>query len=340
MSDTSNHIDILIGKCVSGNASHEEMQELEAWKSESKRNLSIFQAAVKAWQNSENYLSALDLQTDRQKIETEIISRQSAQIRKYQLFTKWLKIASILAIPLLVARGWYITTNSEQSVFSDQYCEIMAPSGNISKCILPDGTEVWLNTNSVVRYDVASFNKNEREVNIEGEAYFEVAKNKQKPFRVLTSEGSILVTGTSFNVKAYPGDNVFETVLTEGSIEMKINNESQSVKLIPGERAVYNNEVKKITISEVNPERYSSWRNGELFFDDATLNDLIKELSRVYSIEFILEDKELGQSRFRGMFSFDNNLIDALEKIKRTSGIDYVIKNKEVRLSKINTIKN
>ena len=116
---------------------------------------------------------------------------------------------------------------------------------------------------------------------------------------------------------------------------MQLNNSTgQKVKLNPGERAVYDTSEKKIAVSEVDPEMFSSWRNGEIIFKDATLNDLIKELERIYDIHFHLKEPELGEFRFRGMFSYNNNLIEALEKIKKTAGIDYYVENKEVWLGK------
>ena len=89
---------------------------------------------------------------------------------------------------------------------------------------------------------------------------------------------------------------------------------------------------KKLVINKVYTEIYSCWRNSEIIFKDATLNDLIKELERIYDIQFRLSDPDLGKFRFRGMFGYNNNLIDALEKIKKTTDIDYRIENKEVLL--------
>ncbi len=334
MSESLNHIDILIGKCVSGNATQDELQELEQWKSESKNNLSVFQAATKAWSNSQNIISEKELHNDRNDVMADILTKQSAQIRSHRLVSRWLKIAAIIVLPIFLAGSWSLIQNFSGAGLVDQYCEICSSHGNVSKCTLPDGTEVWINADSKVSYNAASFNKADREVKIDGEAYFEVTKNKRKPFRVATSVASILVTGTSFNVKAYSEDGTFESVLTEGSIEMKLNSENaQTIRMKPGERAVFDG-VQGIKISTVNPKKYSSWRTGELFFDDATLNDLLKELSRIYNVKFHLEDKTLGESRFRGMFSYDSNLIDALDKIKDTSGLNYSLRNSEVWITK------
>lgn len=335
MSDSLNPIDQLIAKYLSGNASQDEIRELEEWKAASGNNLSVFQADAQAWENSADYLTEGALQTDRENIQAEIIKHQFTRIAKYRLLTSWLRIASVLIIPMLLAGAWYFWRPAGKDTPDNQYCTISSPKGNVARCTLPDGSEVWVNSGSTVKYNTALFNKDLRELSIEGEAYFEVAKDKSRPFRVITPAASIRVTGTSFNVRAYAEDQTIEAVLTEGSIEMKLNNKvSQLVKLVPGERAVYNTGEMEMVITKVNPHEYGSWRNGEVVFDNATLNDLLKELSRIYDIKFYLEDKDMGNTRFKGMFSYDSDLIDALEKIKRTSGIDYLIRNKEVWLSR------
>ena len=170
-----------------------------------------------------------------------------------------------------------------------------------------------------------------------GEAYFEVSSDKQKAFTVKTPVANVQVTGTAFNVMAYPGENNFETVLAGGSVNLQFHKGNQKeITMHPGQRVIFNTQTGKTDIQQVEANMFTSWRNGELLFKDATLKDLITELERIYHIEFYLQPEELGDFRFRGMFSYNNNLIEALEKIKRTSGIDYYIENKEVWLKKNN----
>ena len=253
------------------------------------------------------------------------------KLKEPRLFIKLLPF--LLSQSLLQLVG-IITSQVNHTSQVDQFCEITAPKGHISKCILPDGTEVWINTCSSISYNALTFNTRTREIQLEGEAYFQVAKNKNVPFKVNSSIANINVTGTSFNVKAYPGSELFETVLVEGSIELQFNKASKHIlQLKPNERAILNLNENEIKIENVDTELYSSWRNGEIIFKDATLNDLINELERIYDIKFSMKEKSIGEFRFRGMFSYNNNLIDALEKIKQTAGVDYYIENKEVKLS-------
>ncbi|MEZ5103489.1 MAG: FecR domain-containing protein [Draconibacterium sp.] len=338
MKINSDKTDNLIARCISGNANAEEIDILTDWLDSSSENKKLYEKSVDVWEKSNVWLSDSTVKQDKYELQKRLTSQLAKQIRQTKRISLVYKIAAILVIPITFAISFYFleqkpSSNNEQT----QICEITAPKGHVSKCILPDGSEVWINTNSSIIYHTNSFNKKVREIELVGEAYFEVAKNKEKPFRVKTEIANINVTGTSFNVKAYPKEKVFETVLAEGSIEMELNNQShQKVKLIPGERAIYQETKKEIAIEKAEADFYTSWRNGEILFKDATLNDLVKELERIYDIQFHLKNPSLGEFRFRGMFSYNNNLIEALEKIKRTGNINYYIENKEVWLTKNN----
>lgn len=332
------NIDSLSAKFLSGNMSSEEQKEFEIRLNKSKENKETFLKNKKVWEQGRHQLISEQITEDKVKVLRKLNAHQIKSLSRSRRQTLIYKLAAVLAIPLTFAISWYFlnTGNVEQPLLPETICEVTAPKGHVAKCILPDGTEVWVNTGSSVIYDANSFNNAAREVELSGEAYFEVTKNEAKPFTVKTSKANILVTGTSFNLKAYPDDNTFEAILAEGGIDMEVNNASrQKVSLVPGDRAILEAGGNNITIDKVDPAYFSSWRTGELLFKDATLNDLVVELERVYDIDFHIVDEKLGEFRFRGMFSYNSNLIEALEKIKRTAQIDYRIENKEVWLTKM-----
>jgi len=337
MTNSTKDIEILIGKSISGNATPEENKELESWKAVSDSNLKLYNRTLKTWEKSK-FISQYEVNKDKLQIQVEINKQVQFKFQKSRKRNLFYKIAAILVIPITFAFSWYFVQNPYNNLQENQFCEITSPKGNVSKCILPDGTEVWINTGSTITYNTNYFNKDNREVKLEGEAYFHVSSNNQKPFKVITPLGNVNVTGTEFNLKSYSESNKFETVLEKGKVELCFRSNSQQfVDLLPGERAVYNSKKSKIIITKVDPEIYSSWRNGEIIFKDATLNDLIIELERIYDIKFYLKDKSIGEFRFRGMFCYKNNLIDALEKIKKTAELEYYIENKEVKLTKRQT---
>jgi len=330
-------IDSVIARNLSGNMSLEEKKEFELWLKESEENEKLFQSSKKVWEQSNHFISPEQVRQDKLNILHKVQTRQTVNLSRTRRLVLLYKLAAILAIPITFAISWYFLSKEKTVEYNspEMFCEVAAPKGHVAKCVLPDGSQVWVNTNSTITYNTASFNQKNREIHLKGEAYFEVAKNTEKPFTVVTPMANIKVTGTAFNVQAYADNKTFEAVLAEGSIEMTVNDAGQQkIDLVPGERAIYNAESKKISISRVEPEYYSSWRTGDLLFKDATLDDLIVELERFYDIKIHLRDKELGDFRFRGMFSYNNNLIEALEKIKKTAQIDYYIVNKEVWLTK------
>ncbi len=306
-------IDSIKARSVLGNTSSDDLKRIEEVK----------------------LLSDSDIQADKAKVFSRIRTRIPAEVLKLRSQLYFYKIAAALAFPIALAVAWTFFCCLQEKT-SSQLCEISAPRGSVSKCILPDGSRVWVNTNSSISYDVATFNQKDRKIEINGEAYFEVCKNKEKPFIVSNALAHIVVTGTAFNVRSYPETKQFETVLTRGSIEFHTGQkEDMTIELKPGERAVFDAVSKNTVVDQVNAQLFSSWLNGQLVFKDATLNDIVLELQRIYNIEFLYKDKGLGDFRFRGMFSYSNNLIDALEKLKKTASIDYYIENKVVWLKKI-----
>jgi transmembrane sensor len=336
------NIEILIGKCLSGNATTDEIKQLEEWKNASEENNLIYKKNLKAWEKCETGITPEVIQQDKFKVESAYSNYLARKVRKISRLSFIYKIAAILAFPLALAISWYLFVYpGDSDKITENICSVTSPKGHVSKCILPDGTGVWVNTGSAIEYNTASYNKKNRAIHLEGEAYFEVTSNKDKPFKVITPFGDVNATGTAFNVIAYPEEKTFETVLSEGSVQVQFKSgRRRSLNMKPGQRVIMDMSDYSLDVHSVEPEMFTSWRNGELIFKDATLNDLVKELERIYDIKFYMNPESLGDLRFRGMFSYDNNLILALEKIKKTSGVDYYIENKEVWLKKSNLIKN
>ncbi|HBL77309.1 MAG: hypothetical protein A2W90_21940 [Bacteroidetes bacterium GWF2_42_66] len=334
----TNDIDALITKAISGNANDEEILLLNNWLAESGDNQKIYEDSLKTWHAAEIRLAPENIQHDKLKIVTAVNQNLIAQSRRSKRRSIVYLAAAILAFPIAIALNMLFLADSLSGHIDQEFCEISAPLGHISKCKLPDGTEVWVNSGSKITYNPSGFAGKTREIQLDGEAYFNVAKNKQRPFFVRSGLADVKVTGTSFNIKAFSNSKSFETVLTEGSIELELKGEhaNQQVKIKPGERVIFDAEQKKLLVQDVDTRMYSAWRNGQIIFQDAILSDLIKELERIYDVKFRLSDPNLGGYRFRGTFSYDNNLIDALEKFKVTAHISYHIENKEVWLSRSN----
>lgn len=185
--------------------------------------------------------------------------------------------------------------------------KIETPRGGIYQVILPDGSHVWLNSASSITFPVR-FAGNERKVTIKGEAYFEVAHNKKKPFKVLSDQQEIEVLGTKFNVNAYKDELLTRTTLLEGSVKVSTTATSQLLK--PGYQAQMRN-IKHLDIARADLESVMAWKDGFFQFDRVDIQTLMRQLSRWYDIEV----------QYRGEIPKD----EFVGKIKRSADIDNVL---------------
>ncbi len=332
MENKTDHLDIILSKVLSGNASEEEIKMLEDWKESSDKNLKLFQRSLKLWQANHFFIAQDRIDSDFNAINAQIIRTLSIHNKRRDFLISMYKAAAILLIPVLITFSWYYI-NSNGLNKSMQYTEILAPKGQISKCVLADGSEVWLNSGTSIKYN-NQFNKKYRDIYLDGEAYFKVKRNHSKPFRVQTNTIQVQVHGTSFNVAAYPNLNTIETILEKGSVEIILNRKTrQTIFLKPGERAVYDIQKQIVNIDKVDVQLHTAWRKGKFLFKDADLFMIFKELERIYDISIQLEDPSIGSIRMRGMFEYNHNIVDALCKIEKTTNLKYQIQGRVVRIS-------
>lgn len=330
MDNEPNYIEILIAKFLGGETSLSEETELNEWINASSQNKRIFEENKRIWDKSHAYFSSADINADREKISIEI-DRRITKNRKTVGLNSWLyRVAAILVLPVMLGIGWYIGSNSISS--EAQLCEVSAPKGQISKCVLSDGTQVWLNAGSTIKYNPIFIGK-QREVLLDGEAYFIVSKNKHKPFVVTTGHAQIKVLGTVFNLKAYSADNIVETTLEEGSVEFCLKDGgAKPVELKPGEQIIYNVSAETMTVEKVETYLHTAWKDGKYVFKDADLQTIIKELERLYDVRIHLENDTLKHMRFRGMFEYEQNIFSALETLEHTTNMKYRMNGRDIWL--------
>jgi ferric-dicitrate binding protein FerR (iron transport regulator) len=175
--------------------------------------------------------------------------------------------------------------------------KIIVPRGGEFSIDLPDGTKMWVNSESEVTYPT-SFNGNTREINVTGEVYLQVAHNKHKPFIVNTNRGKVKVLGTSFNLRNYNDETTLITTLVEGSVQIDINNEEYLLK--PGKQCYYNTVDKKVVLKMVKTSIYTSWFRGRFVFSNQRLESILKDMSRWYDIEIEFEDTSDKNILFTG----------------------------------------
>ncbi len=233
-----------------------------------------------------------------------------------------LKYAALLIVTLGIS--YYIFKPSN----STQLTQIHIPKGEYGQVVLPDGTKVTLNSNSILKYPL-SFTNNTREVYLEGEAFFDVVKNTNKPFKVsLSSNIDIKVLGTTFNIKAYPEDSKTETTLFTGKVELTYK-EKESIKtiLFPGDKASYQKSKSKMIFTQVGDlDTDIAWKNKNFAFKRETLKDIINELNRFFDADITIKDKELENQLFTASFEKDV----ALKNILKTLEISGNFKHKRI----------
>jgi transmembrane sensor len=290
--------------------------------------------------------------------------------------TKKLKLRNIYRIAAVLL---FLIANASVLVFlfpakiSSGFTEVIAPLGSRTQLKLADGTQVWLNAGSTLKY-ANNFSKENRSVQIEGEAFFDVTHDPSHPFIVNASSINLTVLGTAFNIRAYRDENNIETTLVRGKVEIeKVNpaDGEQKIVLKPNEKATYSkNENKLIVSNEITPaekeagkkvsakesttdknsseetigestaevENTIAWKEGYLVFDNQQLSDIIVTLSRRYNVKFTFPNKEILHYRFTGKFK-ETTLEQVLQAIMLTSPLEAVVKQNNVTVIENSSLK-
>ena len=223
----------------------------------------------------------------------------------------WQQIAAILLLPLLIVSAYLYLKPASQ--IAETYQELFTPYGTWSVVNLPDGSKVWLNAGSSLKYPT-QFNDKQRVVSMQGEAYFEVESDKEHPFIVKTKELTVEATGTAFNVNAYTSDNVTAVTLVKGKVAVTLD-KKKTISLSPGEKIDYNLATALYNVNKTNTYKWCSWKDGVLIFRDDPLEYVFKRLGQTYNVEFILKDAELGKYSYKATFEGEslNEILRLLE---------------------------
>ena len=220
-------------------------------------------------------------------------------------------------------------SSGEECAIKDVYNELVVPIGGECHVLLDDGTEVWLNAGSRLKYPVA-FLGEKRKVIFSGEAFFEVKKDS-RPFIVSMETGDVTVLGTSFGIRAYPGETDYTTLVT-GKVCFQ-SKENESVILSPGEQAVLHL-AGRLEKREVNVEEYVGWKDGLFVFRNETLSEIMKILGRWYGVNVIFLDDSLKELEYTGNLERYDSINTFLQLLKRLKEVHYEIKGNTVVLYK------
>lgn len=222
----------------------------------------------------------------------------------------------------------YSRVNNEEG--EGIYHKLEIPTACTYHMILSDGTKVWLNAQSYLRYPV-KFAKNERIVEVSGEAYFEVNSDVKRPFYVVTDGMKVKVTGTSFNVSQYSYDKFAQVTLVKGSVSVHLDN--TEYKLTPGRQLYWNKESGNALVKNVNTAEFTSWKNGVYSFKSRRLDEVLRVAERWYDIEFVFQNDYPRSVIYTGIMLKQDSLEEFLKRLEATSNLSFKRNGSKVNVS-------
>lgn len=316
---------------LDGDISIQEKEQLYKWMSKSENNTRYYTEIKDLWEASLSNTAEI-AQTSREW--ERFTNRIAAHPNKAELrFSRvnWYRVAAVLVIGLLVGNLIFQNFKSEVPV----YLTSVAPEGSISQTILPDGTMIYLNAGSEIKYDVNT-NSKTREVFINGEAWFDVEHNEKRPFIVHTPYYDVKVLGTQFNIKTYEDEETTVTTLEEGAVQVLSSTKlklQEDIVLKPGEQLIYNKRTRKLYLNEVDTRLYTSWKENKLIFLEMSFGDLVKLLERRYGVNILVADKSLLKERYTGTIK-NETILEILNIIQHTHPIQYKIEKQRIIIQK------
>lgn len=251
-----------------------------------------------------------------------------SRIRRVSFRRQLLRYAAVFILAFTLGWGSFQLFPEKKSGFTEIYNEIKVPYGQRSEISLYDGTKVWLNSGTELKFPLV-FDGDQRKVYVKGEAFFDVARDVNKPFIVNTGQMDIEVLGTRFDVCAYPDDEEFYSTLEEGKIRAVNNVTGEEVSLLPGMQATLDLNAQKFSVQHVNTRLYTSWKENMLRFENAPFAEVIKRMERWYDVK-IHVDEQINTGERYTMTIKTESLREMLRLVSFTTPITYEIKENQV----------
>ncbi len=302
----------LVAKYLAGETDARENSELEAWLAQSEENRLAFEQSQKAFRKTGAFYRLKQFNADSawKNVNAQIVSSPRktviAKRNRKEVITQFYKYAAVIVLALMLgAVGYYIGfVNRGPAIYSEI---ISAQRQVLQEYVLPDGSVVTLNSNSKLTFP-RKFRSDIREVSIEGEAFFDVKPDPEKPFVINAGDAQVKVLGTSFSVSAYPGNETVDVIVETGKVQViskktDLQAASREVLLVHGEKGTLKNRDNTLEKSVNNDPNFLSWKTHDLVFDKVPLHDVIQCLEKTYHIDIELSDPELNDLLYDGHFA-------------------------------------
>jgi len=324
-----NEIDgTLLLKYLNGVVTLEEQTQVETWRSEDHTNddTLLQLARIHHAQRTRQRIRQRDPYSALRQVQQRIAQRSR------RIVIRRLAVAASFLIGMfgIASLMW----QNRQTELPQQMITVHTNAGMRSQMNLPDGTTVYMNAGSTLVYP-SQYEKNERRVQLSGEAYFIVAPNTDWPFVISAADNkmNIRVTGTEFNLQAYEKDEVLQTTVMEGSVQVSIEGKKGTISLTPSDMATYNIATGQLFLEKVNVAQVNAWMSGSLIFKDTPMPEVLRKLTHFFTVDFDVQDEVISDYTFTGTFE-NRPLFQILEYMKISSKIEYTMvypENQEVR---------
>ena len=329
----SEEIKISIINYLSGNRDECDSTLLTTWLEESEENSRLFGQLVDLWEAGQ--ISRREKDFDVDKAWARLEPKMGSKKNPFLFFRQIGRYAAVFVVALFIGGLAYslLQTHFNAGLSSSNWVEYTAPYGSKTNLKLTDGSFVWLNAGTTLKVD-PQFGTRNRNIQLEGEACFEVAKNKKLPLVVTAKEISVTALGTKFNVKAYPDEAAVQTILLEGSVRLQKQGGTPKSGLLlkPGQKAVFNPSDNKFAVLD-SPDAYEvSWTTDKWVIKNTTLGELSRLLERRYNIDFTFNDERIKNYEFGGTIK-DETIEQVLTAISYSAPLSYKIINNHVSLS-------
>jgi ferric-dicitrate binding protein FerR (iron transport regulator) len=328
-------IDIANRFLAEKDCSSQELADFKHWLSDPATYSEVETWFAEHWVASAEIDSNTMIETVFQQIQQyENVHRQKSGFSLTRILKVYQKVAAFLLIPIIGLGIWFGVSLYNQS--AGQFTETIAPRGQKSQIILSDGTKVWLNSDTKIKYP-GNFGKDQRDVYLEGEAFFEVAKNAHQPFIVHTSEVNVKVLGTKFNVKAYSDEDDIETSLFEGNVHLLLTNPSSAKpvekEVKPGQSFVYSKANNQLSFNRFPQDEINGWKKNQLIFKDDTFGNLVRKVERWYDVKVVYDEEQFSDRRLTVELYEGERLERLMKIISLALSVNYKYEKGEIKLT-------
>lgn len=330
----------LLRKFYQGKCSSEERAIVMRWLEEEGEDENFMQQLADYWDtyqetpddhNAPSILINIQDKIQADEQDQPLLTESGSVSSKRRVLSTWLKVAAVLILGIGISWGSYQLTREETpSAPIISTIEKEVARGQKLKVTLDDGTQVFLNSESTLTYP-QKFSANKREVTLIGEAFFEVARDTSRPFTINAQDIQVSVLGTSFNINAYEGDSTISVAVASGKV--KVNQTSQHTYFLePGKELTYQPNLDHFEVNEFDRMERLAWKDGILYFKDASIQEVKKTLERWYGVEMSIQGDDQLNWQYSGVFE-RQSLENVLEGMSYVQRFDYEINNKQVTIT-------